>query len=205
VETRHSRQSLRREIRLKRQNLSPNQQRTASHELVNTLCNSPHFTQSQNIAVYLASDGEISPFRVIEAAWAEGKQVYLPVVQAASIEASNKSAEKGMLFYRYSSDTPLQRNVYGIEEPIIEHSESIKAEDLDLVLLPLVAFDRQGGRLGMGGGYYDRAFEFKAGQAQLNPYLLGLAHHCQEVDSLALAAWDIPLAGVATDIELIET
>jgi len=200
VETSHSRQKLRREIRLKRQNLSLNQQCAASIELVNILCNSPHFAQSQNIAVYLASDGEISPHGVIEAAWEKGKQIYLPVVQAASDEG----AEKGMVFYRYSSDTPLRRNVYGIEEPVVEHSESIKAEDLDLVLLPLVAFDRQGGRLGMGGGYYDRAFEFKAGQAQLNPYLLGLAHKCQEVDYLALAAWDIPLAAVATDIELIE-
>jgi len=200
VETSHSRQNLRREIRLKRQNLSLNQQRSASIELVNILCNSPHFIQSQNIAVYLASDGEISPQAVIEAAWAKGKQVYLPVVHTAGDEG----AEKGMAFYRYNSDTPLQRNVYGIEEPVVEHSESINPEDLDLVLLPLVAFDRQGGRLGMGGGYYDRAFEFKAGQAHLNPFLLGLAHHCQEVDYLALAAWDIPLAAVATDIELIE-
>jgi len=147
VETSHSRQNLRREIRLKRQNLSLNQQRAASIELANILCNSPHFVQSKNLAVYLASDGEISPHGVIEAAWAEGKQVYLPVVKAASDEG----AEKGMVFYRYNSDTPLRRNVYGIEEPIVEHSESINAEDLDLVLLPLVAFDRQGGRLGMGG------------------------------------------------------
>ena len=201
METSHSRQSLRREIRLKRQTLSPNQQSTAATALANILIHSPHFTQSQHIAVYLANDGEISPYRVIEAAWAEGKQVYLPVIQAAG----NEGAEKGMVFCRFSSDTPLQRNVYGIEEPVFALSESIKAEDLDLVLLPLVAFDRHGGRLGMGGGYYDRAFEFKADQTQLSPCLLGLAHHCQEVDRLALAAWDIPLAAVATDMELIET
>ena len=72
METRHSRQSLRREIRLKRKALSPNQQNTAATELANHLCHSSLFSQSQKIAAYLASDGEISPHRVVEAV-AEGE------------------------------------------------------------------------------------------------------------------------------------
>ncbi len=71
---------------------------------------------------------------------------------------------------------------------------------LDLVLLPLVGFDEQGGRLGMGGGFYDRSLAYLARRKNGHkPTLIGLAHECQKVDRLALASWDIPLAGTVTD------
>ena len=71
---------------------------------------------------------------------------------------------------------------------------------LDLVLLPLVAFDANGNRMGMGGGYYDRTFSFKSrGQSIPGPKLIGLAHELQRVDRLPVENWDIPLAGIISD------
>ncbi len=70
--------------------------------------------------------------------------------------------------------------------------------------MPLVAFDRQGGRLGMGGGFYDRSFQ-APGSNRYNqgPVLLGLGHAFQEVAYLELEDWDVKLAVIATEKELI--
>jgi len=97
----------------------------------------------------------------------------------------------------------MKRNKYGIEEPCAIRNPRVPAWGLDLVLLPLVAFDPYGGRLGMGGGYYDRTFAYKQRLYGMNgPKLLGLAHELQKTERLELASWDIPLAGVASDRHL---
>ena len=66
--------------------------------------------------------------------------------------------------------------------------------------MPLVGFDPEGGRLGMGGGFYDRSLAYRNRHAYCRkPALLGLAHECQKVDRLALASWDVPLEATVTD------
>jgi 5-formyltetrahydrofolate cyclo-ligase len=73
------------------------------------------------------------------------------------------------------------------------------------VLLPLVAFDPQGGRLGMGGGYYDRTFAFLNGQkGGQKPKLIGLAHHFQQIPKLPIESWDVPLNAIVTDEQVIQ-
>jgi len=70
--------------------------------------------------------------------------------------------------------------------------------------MPLVAFDRQGYRLGMGGGYYDRSLAFRCSRRQwLKPTLVGVAHSCQEHPSLPHEYWDVPLAYIITEQEII--
>ena len=71
--------------------------------------------------------------------------------------------------------------------------------DMKLVFMPLVGFDILGGRLGMGGGYYDKTF------ATRESLLVGLAHDCQKVDSLPIESWDVPLDAIATDSLYIST
>jgi 5-formyltetrahydrofolate cyclo-ligase len=102
----------------------------------------------------------------------------------------------------FTADSQLTPNRFGILEPDHRAGHKMPPHLLDIVLLPLVGFDRHGGRLGMGGGFYDTTFAFHQGK-KTKPWLLGLAHSCQEVDELELAAWDIPLYGVVTDKELI--
>src|SRR5687767_13746260 len=90
----------------------------------------------------------------------------------------------------------MRRNRFGIPEPT---GRRCAPQQLDLVLLPLVAFDRRGARLGMGGGFYDRTFAFLRVAGRRKPRLVGLAHHFQEVAQLPREPWDVPLAAIVTE------
>jgi len=94
----------------------------------------------------------------------------------------------------FAPGAPLARNKFGILEPI--SGRYCHLTDIDLVLVPLVAFDHAGNRLGMGGGYYDRTFASQLGKK--SPVLCGVAHRFQQVADLTPQKWDFPLDFVAT-------
>ncbi|GAB3112896.1 5-formyltetrahydrofolate cyclo-ligase [Aestuariicella hydrocarbonica] len=190
-----NRQTLRKTLRARRRALSPRQQQQAAQQLLRKLKQQPLFLRSQRVAFYLPNDGEIDPRPLIREAWRRGKHCYLPVLAPGS--------DNHLWFVRHTPTTPLQKNRFGIPEPKALHQHRFLAQQLDVVFLPLVGFDRQGGRMGMGGGFYDRSFAFKLASPSHKPYLVGLAHHCQQVDQLQLAHWDIPLSAIATDREII--
>jgi 5-formyltetrahydrofolate cyclo-ligase len=94
----------------------------------------------------------------------------------------------------------LRPNRFGIPEPVVPASEMYRAMEVDLVLLPLVAFDDQGNRLGMGGGFYDTTLAMRAACHRFRrPRVIGLAHECQRIEHIATEPWDIPLDLIATD------
>ena len=190
-----NRHTIRQQMRNFRRALSPRQQHQAGLNLKKNLAKQPLFIRSKRIAFYLANDGEINPSALLNLALSLGKKCYLPVLAPG--------ANKTIWFIRYNPSTPMKLNRYGIVEPRINLNQRLKAPQLDLVLMPLVAFDKEGGRLGMGGGYYDRCFAFKQRSQQHNPYLLGLAHNGQQSSNLPLESWDIPLACIATDEKLV--
>ena len=97
----------------------------------------------------------------------------------------------------------MRPNRFGIAEPELGKNPTAPVWTLDIILLPLVAFDRAGNRMGMGGGFYDRTLARLNNSAMERPLLIGLAHHCQEVEHLQAQSWDIPLDIIATDKELI--
>ena len=104
-----------------------------------------------------------------------------------------------MHFARWNGDPQrLKANRFGILEPMVDSREWLDAAQLDVILLPLVAFDRRGHRLGSGAGYYDRALALRAGRPA-PPLLVGLAHSCQEVQLIPAEPWDIPMDAVATE------
>lgn len=188
---------LRLELRARRRALNPTQQTQASLHLLRQLMQLPQFMRARNVALYMANDGEINPEPIIQQLWKMDKHSYLPVLRPG------KSRE--LWFVEYTADALLTKNRFGIPEPDFRSQHRMSAQLLDVVLMPLVGFDRTGARLGMGGGFYDATFAFKQKKLEGKPALIGLAHACQQVDSLATDAWDIPLFAIATDKEIILT
>ncbi len=187
-----TRPQLRRLLRKARRELSPCAQRLAARGLYQQLAQHPLFRRAKHIALYLPTDGEIDPRLLLREAQRRGKTTYLPVLSAWP--------RTKMVFQRLSPGEKLRPNRYRILEPRINHARQRKVWALDLVLLPLVGFDETGGRLGMGGGFYDRSLAYQARrQSWRKPTLLGLAHECQKVGSLAQASWDVPLQGTVSD------
>jgi 5-formyltetrahydrofolate cyclo-ligase len=93
-------------------------------------------------------------------------------------------------FLELNDNTRLVSNRFGIPEPEIRSNASRPAWALDLILMPLVGFTERGDRLGMGGGFYDRTFEFLHHAACHKPKLIGLAHECQRVATMPTASWE---------------
>ncbi|AZF18545.1 5-formyltetrahydrofolate cyclo-ligase [Pseudomonas sp. R3-18-08] len=187
-----SRPQLRRMLRKARRALTPREQRQAACGLYRQLAQHPLFRRAKHISLYLPTDGEIDPRLLLRAAQRQGKATYLPVLSAWP--------RTKMVFQRVRPGDKLLPNRFRILEPRANARRQRKVWALDLVLLPLVGFDNEGGRLGMGGGFYDRSLAYLARRKTWRkPTLLGLAHECQQVDRLAQASWDVPLAGTVTD------
>jgi 5-formyltetrahydrofolate cyclo-ligase len=186
------RPQLRRMLRKARRALTASQQRQAARGLYKQLAQQPLFRRAKHISLYLPTDGEIDPRLLLRAAQRRGKATYLPVLSAWP--------RTKMVFQRIRPGEKLQPNRFRILEPRHNLARQRKVWALDLVLLPLVGFDDVGGRLGMGGGFYDRSLAYLARRKSWRkPTLLGLAHECQKVERLAQASWDVPLQGTVTD------
>ena len=186
------RPQLRRMLRKARRALTPCQQRQAARGLYKQLAQQPLFRRARHISLYLPTDGEIDPRLLLRAAQRRGKATYLPVLSAWP--------RTKMVFQRIRPGEKLKPNRFRILEPRHNLARQRKVWALDLVLLPLVGFDDVGGRLGMGGGFYDRSLAYLARRNDWRkPTLLGLAHECQKVERLAQASWDVPLQGTVTD------
>ncbi|SDI25848.1 5-formyltetrahydrofolate cyclo-ligase [Pseudomonas panipatensis] len=188
----HSRAALRRLLRQARRALTPLQQRRAAQALYRQMAQHPLFRRARHIALYLPADGEIDPRPLLRAAQKRGKRTYLPVL--------SRWPQTHMSFQRVGNGERWTRNRFRIAEPLADRARQRATWTLDLVLLPLVGFDEQGGRLGMGKGFYDRALGYLGRRKTWRkPTLLGLAHECQKVDRLDLASWDVPLGGIVSD------
>ena len=183
----NQRSQLRKEIRLRRNSLQQAEQESAATALAQKLSKHIQIKQAKRIAVYLSNDGELSTSIFINWCWQQKKEVYLPVVHPFS--------QGNLLFLRYQKNTELVNNVYGIAEPKLDVTQVSPLSELDIICTPLVAFDKTGARLGMGGGFYDRSLA-KWQQTQIYP--IGLAHDCQLVEKIPVASWDIPLPEIIT-------
>ena len=176
------RNQLRQQIRKTRANLTALQQQQAEDSITQQALALIEERNAQHIALYLSFDGEISTDKLIKILWAQGKQVYLPVLHPFN--------PNHLLFLRYLPDTSMLKNKFGIWEPKLNVQNVLPLDELDILFTPLVAFDKQGNRLGMGGGFYDRTLQ----HWQKSPFIpVGLAHQCQQVEQLPTEAWDVPL------------
>jgi 5-formyltetrahydrofolate cyclo-ligase len=146
------------------------------------------YQQAQKIAVYFAVNGEIGLTPLIEHALAQGKQIYLPNLD-----------QKTLRFSPYDHTQKMRINRFKLPEPDVSDDEMLEANELDLVLAPLVVFDANRNRIGMGGGFYDRSFAFRKEPGNHRPRLIGVAHELQKVARLEPEDWDVRLDMVVTD------
>ncbi len=174
-------QKLRQQIRAKRAKLTPELRQQAAKKIANRIVKTEIFKNSKSIAAYIAVQGEADSFPLMQHAWAANKICYLPIL----------TAERKLLFAKYEPNDPLINNRYNIPEP--QPTNLINTQDLDIVIIPLVAFDKNNNRLGTGAGYYDRTFAFIKQAKNHQPYLIGIAYEFQKVTKLSTDPWDVPL------------
>lgn len=188
--TEAERKTLRRNMRRARRRLTPGERRLAAQRLARNLRGSDALRNATRIGVYRPHGGELDVLSGFRHGLLRGKQLYLPALDPL---------RHGLLrFVRWDRDTRLVTNRFGIAEPCLRRNHFSETWSLDLVLMPLVAFDEAGNRLGMGGGFYDRTLE-ALWRHPRRPRLVGVAYEFQRVASLPAAPWDVPLDGVITD------
>lgn len=183
---------LRKLLRSRRRSLTNLQQQLAAKNLYKQIVTSSLFKKSKHIGFYLANDGEIDPHVLLKIAKKYKKHIYLPVLK--------QWPKYAMVFQHIKPSTRWTFNQYKIKQPVYDKTLVSHPLKLDLILMPLVGFDGEGGRLGMGGGFYDRYFSYLSRMnSWRKPYLLGLAHECQKIEKLHLNSWDIKAMAVVTD------
>ena len=179
------RPALRARLRQARRDLPPTTRIRDAENLARQLLALPFAPVEGPVAGYWAMDGEIA-LHVWQLQLPKAVTYCLPVL-----------AGDYLMFAPWQPGQPLATNRYGIPEPDVDGDALLPAEAMQLVVMPLVGFDAQGNRLGMGGGWYDRSFEFRQRRAP-PPWLVGAAFDAQRVDALATQAWDVRPDAICT-------
>lgn len=178
-------QAIRCTIQAKRKALPVHVRAAASQALCAQIQTLPMYQHATHLALYQAVDGEMDLHPLWVLAEKAGKICYMPAMNTQT---------QTLLFLPATLNTPQQTNSYHITEPEIPHTDAAPLDSLDLMLMPLVAFDSHGTRLGRGAGYYDRTLAHKKPTC-----LLGVAYEFQHHAFLPPEPWDIPLDGVVTE------
>lgn len=183
-------------IRKRRLQLTENAREQLSEQIYQRTLKTQFYQQAENIALYLAALGEVETHKLLEHALSRSKRVYLPVL--------DPTRKDQMYFVRFRKGERLVKNRFGMPEPELKKDDIISAKQLDLVLCPLVAFDKQANRVGMGGGFYDRHFAFKNEPDFANkpPILIGLGYEFQQIETINVAPWDIPMSAIISESEI---
>lgn len=192
------RQELRERMRARRAALDARTRAEAGLRMAGRLAELPALACARRLAGYFACAGELPLHAVPGLCRERGIEYLLPVLRRGRV----------MRFAPWRPGAVLASNRYGIPEPQVPEAALRAARHLDLVLVPLLAFSRDGLRLGSGGGFYDASFAFLRTQARpARPWLCGVAYACQEVDcghpALAAQPWDVRLDAVLTECETI--
>ncbi len=172
-----------------RRAMSSDERAIASAQISERVIRSHEFAACKLLGAYLPMRDEVETTAIIERAWRAQKRVFAPVTDTHGT----------MNFCEILPDTVVVRNRFGLWEPA--SGAFVDARDLDVVITPVVAFDDNRRRVGMGGGYYDRCFHFLRNRRKwLKPKLIGVAFACQESQSLKCDTWDVPLYSIVTEI-----
>lgn len=167
-----------------RDSLSSAERERLSAKLVENLLALPEFLRAKTVLIYRATRGEARLDALLAAPEAQGKRFSYPLcVSKTEMLARVPRGEGGW-----------KRGAYGIWEPVLEQSDPVLPEEIDLVICPCTAFDEACSRLGMGGGYYDRFLP-----RCVNARIAAAAFSCQQAKRIPAASWDVPMDLVVTE------
>jgi len=195
MNTPDDRQALRAQLRARRRAVAARERIAAAEAVGRSLGELADFLTDTRVGGYWAVDGELSLHAILPGLRERGQRYHLPVVHA----------DRRLRFAEWTAGTAVVPNRYGIPEPQAGEADLLAPHKLDLVLVPLLGFDRAGNRLGYGGGWYDRSFAWLRERDEPGDTLLvGVAHSAQELERIEPQPWDVRLDYVATERELID-
>lgn len=171
--------SLRRLVKQLKSNLTDVQKRMAADDVFAKVEQLPQFVEAKNVAAYWSLPDELPTHDFVEK-WCKQKNLYLPVVVGDNL-----------VFRKYASNADMQPGAFGIAEPCGDDLPDL--QNIDVVIVPGVAFDAVKSRMGRGRGFYDRFL------SQTNAYKIGVAFGCQLFDKIPTSDADIPVDEVITD------
>lgn len=160
-----------------------------SNKIANTLYIDEDWLNANVIGITISKEPEVDTYQIIRNAWEAGKEVAVPKCNPK---------EKTLSFRKITEFSQLESVFYGLLEPIIEQTMEVYPKDIDLLLVPGLAFTREGFRLGFGGGYYDRYL------TNYNGKTLSLAFHFQVIPEFPIEKHDIPVSKIITNDEVIK-
>jgi 5-formyltetrahydrofolate cyclo-ligase len=183
--------AIRRRLRDLRLALQRAERTAAERTILSSLERLGLFRRGAHVALYLPMRGEVDVRPCLEIARRHGAQVYLPRIV--------NRRRRQMLFAPWAAGGVLRTNAFGILEPgSVAGARPVIG--LDAIVLPMVGFDADGNRLGMGAGYYDRALRRHRDRAAWRrPRLIGVAYACQQLTAIPASPWDVPLDRVVTE------
>lgn len=186
--------SLRSQLRGARRALPHGGHAAQSHAAARAIQRLPGFACGKRVALYLPFDREADTAALIRAARRRGVLIYVPVI--------TDRRKRQMRFYPFDGRT--RRGTFGIAVPA-RSGKPLAARWFDLIVLPVVGVDAHGRRLGMGGGYYDRALAFRSQRrVWQGPHLAALAFECQRTTVPFAEPWDVRLDSLATESGLFK-
>lgn len=147
----------------------------------------PWWHAARHVATYVAAGGELDPQPLAERACREGKGAFVPVLHDSELRFASDDAD---------ADADWVPNRFGIAEP---SGPRLEPAEMDLVIVPAVALDTDGRRLGQGGGFYDRTFAWLSGEPRPSSVVLvGFVYDFQVVDTIEDEPWDVTLDAIVT-------
>jgi len=186
-----SKREMRGMLRSQRLALPAVERMRAAEAIVPLLLDHPAFAEPGYVAGYWAMGGEL-PLHVLQMRLRPDQIWCLPCIQP----------DNSLRFAPWRPGDELISNRFGIPEPALAAESQLLAEELSVILVPLLGFTRAGERLGMGAGFYDRSLAFRQGHPAPSA-LIGVGYGFQEVPALASEPWDVRLDAVVTEREFI--
>lgn len=182
--------TIRREMIARRNSITREEMMAKSELIQKRLMGLPAYLESKTIVLYANFDNEVSTSMIFDEALKDGKKVLFPCI---------REVEKELVFFPVRGRNELKVGPFGISAPKYVEGRSNSIGEAGLLLIPGVAYDLTGGRIGYGGGFYDRSL----GKLTELPFIAAMAYEFQVLDSIPLSPHDVRVDAIITEQRVI--